>query len=565
MMRMNQVGAAARFSIGKKTLSPPPYVAPGYNLAAVIAAVRADPIYGSVWSDTSDPMAPAGLALPTAPQGTLTTVNVSSLADLNTNIANGRHIILAPGSYTQTPASPVLNIGNIQDLRITLTGCTIAVNKSIASASISTNWRARRIEILDGTFDGGYRIGGKHIKIKGTAFVVPTTESSSTNEALVEGSNICWERTTHQMDGGGPLWCSSSVQALVSGTISGGVFTCTYVEGDPIAAGMCLEFQSGGAFPGQGIIVTGQLTGAAGSTGTYSVNRTAASTTASANFFTTVPATNVIFANSNGLETRGTNGNHENLARVFSGQFILAVDSRMASVTDGTAATAKAAFRMMAHGPSGSSVKTIMALRTQMEGAGVWVSSGAIGAPLVEKLYIDACRIYRTTGAGAGGVNGGAALDVNYNASWFQQIGNGASMSSDGTTITVGTENQSAPNTLQTGDVIDIVTGESNFAITGATITKTGEFTFTFAKTSTAGTATGGFTINSTAYRGVEFFYMKNTEVFSAPDIGTNGVGWTSGSAIGSTWTTVYPDAATAATNGNYYRTWVTPPAWSFQ
>lgn len=537
-----------------------------YNLAAVIAAIRTDPVYGSVWSDTSDPTAPNGLELPTPPQGTLTVFNVSSIASLNAAIGSGRHIIMAPGSYTSSGGGPVLDLNNVQDVRVTLTGCTFTCNKVIAYGAIATGYRARRIEIIGGAFDAGYHIEGKHIKIYGSTFNVSTAEGPNPNVALIGGDWICWERTTHRMANGGPLWCERTVHAVVMGTYTGGVFNCTSITGgDPIETGMAVEWQGGGSNPGSnGTWITGQLSGTPGGVGTYSISRSDVSTTATSTIFISGRTTNAILANSDVLETIAGSV-QENLTRVLGGQFILAVDSRLASTPNGT--NGRPTFRFMSNGATGFGCKNLMTLRCQLETSGVWMSPGGANYPMAEKLYVVDTRIYIPPSLVQEGTQG---INVSYDAKWSEQVANnGAAMSSNGTTTSVTTESTSGPHLLATGTVLSI-TGYNDdvfLSASNVTITSTGSRTFTFPKVGTPGSATGTFEITTSQYRGTTFFYMKNSEMFTAPRTGVNGNGWTPPGAqvVGPTWTTVYPGAATAAANGNYYRTYVTPPTWSFR
>lgn len=534
----------------------------GYNLANVIAAIRADSNYGTAFTDTSDPQATGGLVLPTAPT-TTTTANVSTLAGLTAAITSGVHVTLAPGSYTASGGSRILDIGAVNDVQITLTGCTFTCDKSLAGGGVTIDYRANRIKIVGGTFDAGYQMYGDDLKFENMSFVVATSDSSNANLGIVGGRRIAWEHCTSEMFNGGPVWCDSAHHAQISGTISGTTLTVTSHNGRAIDIGHDLEFifGNGGVATLRGTRITGFGTGSGG-TGTYTINLSQ-TTTASTNFWVSTRATNIILANSVASARVGTGGSaglHENMCRFNGSHFGVLVDSRVTSEAGNGGA--KPTFRITSNNSTKRQSGTFLALRVQSEGSGFQTVLVNGLYPNVDKFYVDDCEAYRTPASVA--TNLGPAIDPQPIAEPYLDtgVGEGTSISGNGTTATLTFRSSQAGHGLTNGDVVDIFQAlNAAYNATGVTATVVNAYTFTYPSSATG--ACAALSVR-TPYDNCVTYQMWNTNVYSAPDVGTNGAGWTGPSGVDASWSTV-TNASTAAANGNFYRTWVTPPAWSFQ
>ena len=534
-----------------------------YNLDNVIAAIRADSKYGSYFTDTSDQWAPNGLQRNTAPTIT-STANVSSLAALQAALTNGVHITLAPGNYTQAASAAAIAIGAFDDVQLTLTGCNFTCNKSVVSGGLQIDWRANRIKVIGGTFDSAFDIAGYDWHILNSDFTVADSETWQANSGIVRGLRGVWEHATSRTFYGGPFWIAENHAAQISGQITGTTLTVTSHTGRPIQVGMTLEFifSAGGATLLRGTHITGFGTGSGG-TGTYTVSRSQ-SMSASANMWLSTRSTNIILANCDAAATVGTGGSaglHEHVGRVNGGHFCVQVDSHITSQAGGGGA--KATFRSASSStlelPSG----TMLQLRCQTEGAGLETFLVAGIYPSTQRFFVDDCDEYRTPNSVA--TNGGPAVNPIPIAEPFLDtgVGEGTSISGNGTTVTLTFRSSQKGHGCSSGDICSIINAQdSSYNANNVSVTVIDPYTLTYPS---AATATCSFLSLRTPYDNCQFYDMWNTDVYSAPDVGVNGAGWTGPSGVDATnWTTV-ANASTAAANGNFYRTWVTPPAWSFR
>lgn len=146
----------------------------GYDPATRIANLRANGGFGSLLtSNNADhPAGDGGLALAVKPQGTLTTRNVSTLADAQTHMnGTGNHVTLAPGTYSGN-----ITISTGTHNKLTLTGCTLD------DVSISGGSNVHHIEIQ----------GGDTAQIRDIGvwnFVNPDSNSNRAHDIWIEGIN----------------------------------------------------------------------------------------------------------------------------------------------------------------------------------------------------------------------------------------------------------------------------------------------------------------------------------------------------------------------------------------
>lgn len=185
-----------------------------YDVAARIAALRADAIDGALLSDgTYDATnAPNGLQLPTAPNlSTPSEVTYSSVSTLNTGVADGvtnRRATLEPGVYVGTGVV----IGG-QDIEVILAGCTITpaddMSLSLVVESTAARWK---ITGSDTTLRNGYWLADcvdghiYNVSFVGLAANV-TNEIDNrferdANGGSLYGHRLLFERVYSEMSGG---------------------------------------------------------------------------------------------------------------------------------------------------------------------------------------------------------------------------------------------------------------------------------------------------------------------------------------------------------------------------
>lgn len=305
-----------------------------YNISNVIAAMRADADYGSLLTSTSNPYSPTGLALPTAPSGTLVNTPVSSLAQLRTEAGLGtstKRITLAPGTYTETLNIPAVYVQGT-DLEIVLTGCTI--NTLTTDLGIATARTARRINIIGGTINSGFQLNGRDIKVYNSTFVgsgvynAPFNADANSNTGSVAGHRINMERVTATL-AGGAFFIGTSSETLFNATFNGTtVMTVNSVSDGILEVGQKVLGISVGVTAGTQIV--NQLTGPAGGAGTYTISNSIGAS--SGNCYGQVQSTNCFVANCNlnVPSITGTQGTlHENPIRVNGGTFCGSIDSRL--------------------------------------------------------------------------------------------------------------------------------------------------------------------------------------------------------------------------------------------
>jgi hypothetical protein len=534
--------------------------ASGYDVAARVAEIRSNPDYGTFFSDTSNQFTPNGLVLPTAPQGTLTTRNVSSLADLRTYAAlNGQHITLAPGTYTESGAVPPIDVyGN--DLRITLTGCTI--NSLATQYGLRTSYQCDRVEIIDGVINSGCDVHGRDIKIKGTEFhgsEVFTSGASVSNGGGFFGERVLLEHVLGRELSNGFFFTGSARRARFAATFSGTTMTVTSVDSgsEQLVPGLRVQrIFGGGSGPHvlNGTEIVSQLTGTTGGTGTYELSASVTNAT-STTCWALAQCNNMILANSD-IESPNTPEGaafaHESVTRINGTHLGIVMDSRVWSGL-------KLPLRAHAEYEGRWGCGTIGWFNNQAENCGCWASEHGPAAisPVVENIFVEGMRIYRPESFHTGGIGG--MFDFRP-YSIYSQI---SAVSGDGTTITA-TASASFEHGREVGDVIDIINGiPSSLNQTGAVVTAS-----TPTSISWAGTLTGTLTDCDIAEPDkivVDNAWFHDNIAYSAPHDGADGDPLFPRPVANkpARWTTV-ADSATALANGNVHATYVTPPAWTF-
>lgn len=518
----------------------------GYNLAAVIAALRAG-TDAARWTDTTDPFAPSGLQLPTAPTIT-STVNVSTLADLRTALGSGtgKHIILAPGTYSETTRT-IFDVGtSAVDFKITVTGCTLNITGNYHS--YTTHWNSSRIEIVGGTWNAIPQIDGTDIKVTGGSYVgdnLAANPDANGSGLGVNGIRVCVAGAYWRGYNG--LFFTGATQKFDgTATISGTTLTVTATYTGALSVGMSVI----DGYSGTPVATKTRIVASLGG-GQWQVSVSQTRADLRINAF--ARSTNVIAANSIFECPVSATGNlHENPTRFNAAQFGLVVDCRLWGELKHT-------MRNTADYTHEFSSGLVGFVRVQAERQGVLMTGGNAGVyPFTETTIFDAVKMYRDGGQAGLGIDAQAV---------FNLVG----LSGDGATVSAIAFAQQRHN-LTTGDTVTINAGGTTPAGFNGTyaITVTGDKTFTYANTQTG---TYGGTQNDyvgtatvAALPGNDLIIMRNCESFSAPTEGTAGLGWVPG-GVGSPdagWTTC-SDAATSLSNGNARRTEVTPPAWSIQ
>ena len=520
----------------------PPVVA-GYNLSNVIAAVRSA---DSEWTDTSDAYAPAGLVLPTAPSG-LTPVGVSSLAALDTELASasGKQITLAPGVYSRGSGVGFAVPGGASNCRIILDGCTINVSGN--AAAFTVHWRASQIEITGGsagaTFNAVPWPQGRDIKLYNLSCTGDNSASNPDRNGTglgVNGHRVCIERC--YLYGWNGLFFTGAIQgADYDASCSGTTMTVNTVYEGTLRVGSTVQANGGTAFV-KGTKIVSQLTGTAGGTGTYQVS--VSQTRAAARASTFERSTNLIAANSQLICMTNGSGGIENPVRFNGVNMGLIVDCRL--VCDGK-------FTARIHPDFGYVFGNgkVGLVRNQAEQYGFNFAQLGGVTPGTDFILCDGNTIYRVA-------------DGTYSADALMGI-NSTGVSGNGTTVTYDCAGDNGHG-LSNGDLVSTqgmspaAFNQTNVAVTVITSTQ-----FTYPAAGASGTPTGvPFCISQKP--GVTTFRQRNNTRYSAPTIGTAGVGLQPGGSgsPSASWPTAN-SAGNAAAAGNYTQTQVSAPAWSFQ
>lgn len=524
----------------------------GYSLSARIAALRSGPD-SAYWTDTTDPYAPNGLQLPTAPT-TSSTVTVSSLANLATELAagTGKQITLTPGTYTQASGVAFAIANGTSDCKVILSNCTINITGN--NHSFTVGWNTQRIEIVcDGaSFNAIPEVLGTDIKIYGGSFVgdnVNANLNANGSGLGWYGHRVCFEHV-YARGFYGLAFVGTMQGADFVGDISGTTLTVSTVYEGTMRVGQSL-LQNGGTAFAYGTKITALGTGSGG-TGTYTVN--VSQTRASARASAMERSTNCIFANCN-LEVpkSDTGGNVENPFRFNGGNFCLGLDSRAYAVENSkhtlrSHGDAQNVFPGGVHGY----------INIQAENQGLYANQWTAGVyPEVYTLILDGNQMYRPqTGTYS------SSMGIDYDADC-----NLAGLSGDGATVTLTLEGLGDSN-WASGTVVTIATAvgiPSGFGGSGITLTQTGPLTFTYSNTTT-GTYTGycGYATTS-AYKSHQLVRMRNVSRYNAPAEATNGTGaMPVGTGVPTANWPMLPDATTSLSNGNQNITYVSTPAWSF-
>lgn len=596
-----------------------------YSLAAVVSNIRAHADYGALFSDTSDPYAPAGLQLPTAPDasncgGSLTPISVSSLANLASNIGNCRHITLQAGSYSGSSGVTAIAVGNATDLRITATGAT--VTPAANALCLSSSYLASRVEIIGLTCDGGYALEGRDIKLLNSSFDGRDDGDGTNHNGTINGHRIALERVYARLSNGG-FFTGAATDAVFTASAAGTTLTVSSVSGGALAAGQYLVSTNPGSLgiatlTGNGSVVTVDTESAHNlTTGDYVhiLNATnggflglyARVTVTDSDTFTYENTTNATESSSpavvapmvpNGTYivqqlsgSAGGAGTYEMSVsqHLYSGT--LQGKSRSTNLICGNCNLEETTENGNHENPvrfNGVNFGLIVDSRLWSDTKFTWrvhpdyqlkAKSGTVGIIRVQSERVGA---QATSGKGvyptADNIivdrwnlyNGNSGLGMPRLATFTIQdpsAAGPAGISGNGATATVNTVALGElGHGLSTSDAVTI-SGNSTggFNASSQTITVTGPDKFTYSN-ATSGSGTGGQV--ATARTSVGFFYMKNSKsYFSASACtGAAGTGWLP-SGSGSphvSWTTV-PDAATSLGNGNECLTFTSTPAWSYR
>lgn len=541
-MRFGFGGSGGRRRAG----SSPPASAAAYSVAARIAAIRASAAYGATFSGTSDPLAPSGAQLPTAPS-TTTTANVSTLADLRAAIASGAHVTLAPGTYTETGRTLFDVAAGVVDCKITLTGCTLNITGNYHS--FTTSGFCQRIEIVGGTFNAIPEMQGIDVRWTAAAAVadglIANTNANGTGTGVC-GHRILWDNVSAE-GYNGLFYVGAYLACNFTGSISGTTLTVTAVSNGALRPSASLYTFSGAAFASRTKIVQ-QLTGTTGSTGTYEVS--ISQTRASGGAVTYERPTNCWAMNCNlRAITAVDNSLTENAVRFQGFNLCGVVDSRIW-------ASEKYTARFHPEYSYGFNSGDGLLLNCQLERNGVQATSSGGFYPWVEGVWIDNVKGY----AASGGTVVGMSVAIPRYA-----VINVVSVSGDGSTMTYNVASAEGHG-LTTGALVTTTAiSIAGYNVTNQAVTVVDADTFTIAGTGT-GSPTGqgsyvGFV--RTSEPGVEFAYMSNVELYTAPAYSTAGTGILPDTSPPATWTTCDTTAHSLA-NGNAYRTYVSTPAWDF-
>lgn len=489
-------------------------------------------------------MAPNGLELPTAPQGTLENVTVSTLADFRTQAAGaGKRITLTPGTYTEastTPTGALTVTGS--DLNIILTGCEI--NTPSSRVGLYINPLARRILITGGMINSGYLIdSARDYKLFDVSFEAPPTHDGSGNNGSATGHRGCFERCYSSLYNGG-LFSTWSDDCVFTGSISGTTLTVTAVSRGALIDDIAIVVPTGTRLT-QGLRIVDQISGTTGGVGEYQLN--AAQTSASRTLIGRWRSTNIIGANSNLRQYSRGDGYTENPVRSNGAHLALIVDSRLEGDT-------KYTWRAQGDGSTDNRSGVVGAIRVQMANQGAMTEGVAGIHPQVEAVIFDDVQVYRPADVTGGGGSFGFPRYAGAVATTI--IGNG-------TTATVYCNHDSRPgHGLQTGDQAGLYLCTNGAANIGMqTVTVVDELTFTIPHTFN-GSTTG---YANTTKPSTEFVFMRNC--VSHSDSGTAGTGIVPSAGVRgsppSEWATCV-DEATSLANGNVFADPAEEPAWDF-
>lgn len=521
-----------------------PAAAIGYSVSSRMAAIRANADYGSLFTDTSDPLAPNGAQLPTAPTIS-TTASVSTAAGLRAAITSGVEITVT-ADFTETGRTLFDIAAGVTDVRIICTGRTLSITGNYHSYTISPF--AQRIEIVDGTWNAIPEVQGQDIKLLRGSYVgsdlIANINSSGTGTGVC-GHRILWEQV-YARGYNGLFFVSAYLACNFTGSVSGTTLTVSAVSNGALREGATLYTFSGAAFSRHTKIVQ-QLTGTPGGVGTYEV--TVSQTRASGSAVTYERPTNCWAMNCN-LEaiTATDNSLTENAVRFQGFHLCGVVDSRIW-------ASEKYCARFHPEYSYGLWSGNGLLLNCQLERQGIQAVSSGGQYPWVQSVVLDKTNTYAGPGeqvAGGIGLPRYGAVNI-------------TSISGDGTTITVETA-AAEGHGFTTGDNATIsAVSIGGYNVTG-TVTVTDYRTFTIPGAGTGVPSGQGSYVGfarTTSHPGIEFAYMKNNKIYNAPTYSTNGTGVMPDTTTPATWTTV-TDAATSLANGNEYVTYASTPAWDF-
>lgn len=521
----------------------------GYNLDTVISNLRSG-LDSSRWTDTSDPFAPSGLARETPPTIN-STVNVSSLSELRAEVASGtgKRVILAPGTYTATGEVLFTLASTVADFELVFTGCTLNITGNFHSYII--HWNARRIRILNGTWNAIPEITGRDIYVYGGVYIGDnlTANPNANGSGLgMQGHRVVFEHVL--MRGYNGIIFVSAVQEFDGvASIEGTTMTVNTSYTGAVGIGMSII----DGYSGQAVLQKTYITAHLGGN-LWQVSRS--QSRSNARIFAYSRPTNVIVANSIIEVPVSNTGATENPIRFNGVNQCLVVDSRLWGEQKPTMRNTCDYQHEWGSGLVGF-------VRIQSElAAGVLMSGGNAGVyPFTDTTIFDEVKLYRE---GSGGSTG---IGIDYKAT-FNIVG----FSGNGTTVTVtvfASSSQGRHN-LTTGDTVVITQSGANAGLNGTyTITVTGDRTFTIANTvvgTWGGSQSDYFGYAGTDYDGNGMVIMRNCERFAATAEGTAGAGFTpiGYQAPSSTWTTCN-NSTTALANGNALRTEVAAPAWAYR
>jgi hypothetical protein len=510
----------------------------GYDVAARVAALKADATDGAFFSYSSNPLAPSGLQLPTAP--TITSfASVSTAAALRAAITSGVEITVT-ADFTETGRT-LFDIGaGTTDVRIICTGRTLNITGNYHS--FTTNEFSSRIEIVGMTSNGIPQTLGTDIKLKNCSFTGDGNQSNP--DANGTGTGVCgvrinWEQCFARGFNG--IWfVGPAIGANFVGSVSGTTLTVTSISQGVIHIGAFLYTFGSNPFT-RPTYITGFGTGTGG-TGTYTVS--VSQTRASDSAVTYDNSVNCFAANCSFEAITANLGLTENPSRLNGGVLCGQIDSRIYS-------SEKYCLRFHPAYTQSFQGRNNFCYNTQLEDEGVQgTSSGGI-YPWVTNILLRKINYYAATGASS--VYGiGLPRYTSMNVTGC--TGNGSVV-----TITVASDEGTG---LTSGDVV-AASGftPSGYNESGKTVTVTGFNTLTYPSTAT-GTVTG-FGILTTAYQAFDVVTMGNVAVYGAPEHGTAGDAMKPNSSPPATWPTCDTDAHALA-NGNQLYTYVSTPTWAF-
>lgn len=237
----------------------------GYNLAAVVAAVRAA---DSEWTDTTDPFAPSGLVLPTATSG-LTTVNVSTLSGLRSELAspNNKLINWTGGNVTESSSGTQLFSvpSGATNCLIDFQGATLNITGNCHS--FSTHWNSSRIRIQNLITNAIPEVQGRDVylyNVRGTG-----DNSASNPDTNSSGLGVCGHRVVFErckFYGWNGIFFTGAIQgANFVASISGTTMTVTTMYSGTIRVGQSIVTNQGAGIAsvsGNGTTITVTTNGA---------------------------------------------------------------------------------------------------------------------------------------------------------------------------------------------------------------------------------------------------------------------------------------------------------------